>query len=144
MMTALFRFAPATSLVAFARSGAAARADIYTWIDAAGAVNVSNLSPPDGVRVTRITHENPAKSSARPDTARNETRDAEVQVLSERVQQLEHEVALARSFAPSVPPPLMMYPALPPVPMTAARYPVDAMSSPTTLCDSPFGGCGHW
>jgi hypothetical protein len=29
-----------------------AHAEIYTWVDPSGTVNVSNLAPPEGVRVT--------------------------------------------------------------------------------------------
>jgi hypothetical protein len=33
--------------------------DIYTWVDARGTVNVSNLPPPENVRVTKVTHGSP-------------------------------------------------------------------------------------
>ena len=32
-----------------------ARADIYTWVDTSGTVNVSNIAPPEGTRVTIVT-----------------------------------------------------------------------------------------
>jgi len=48
-----------------------AHADIYTWADASGSVNVSNLEPPQGARVISVTHTSPA------DAAReNASRDA--------------------------------------------------------------------
>src|SRR5258707_353391 len=79
-------------LLAIAFGSQFAHADIYTWVDASGATNVSNVSPPEGVRVTRVAHENPRKA-VRPDTSvRDATHDAEIQALSERVQQLQHEV----------------------------------------------------
>ena len=36
-----------------------ARADIYTWTDAKGTVNVSNVAPPEGTRITRVVQESP-------------------------------------------------------------------------------------
>src|SRR5689334_22941462 len=36
-----------------------ARAEIYTWIDASGVTNVSNLPPPDGAKVTKVQHAPP-------------------------------------------------------------------------------------
>src|SRR5437016_3009578 len=128
-------------VLAFALGGQLAHADIYTWLDASGATNVSNLSPPEGVRVTRVTHEDPPKTPVRWDTARDATHDAEVQALSERVQQLQREVELARTYAP--PPPPMAYPAIPPSPGPA--YAVDDMPTPTNpACDPAFSGCGYW
>jgi hypothetical protein len=82
-------------VLAFMLGGQFAQADIYTWVDASGATNVSNLSPPEGVRVTHVTHENP-QPTARLDTARDAAHDAEIQSLSERVRELQHEVELAR------------------------------------------------
>jgi Domain of unknown function (DUF4124) len=65
-----------------------AHADLYTWVDASGGVNVSNLAPPEGVRITNVT---PASPTATRD-AREAARDAEVQTLTKRVRQLEDEV----------------------------------------------------
>jgi hypothetical protein len=36
-----------------------ASADISTWVDASGTVNVSNLPPPKNARVTKVEHESP-------------------------------------------------------------------------------------
>ena len=48
-----------------------AQADIYTWVDASGTINVSNLAPPDGVSVTRVVHYRRARRPAgRPGGAR--------------------------------------------------------------------------
>ncbi len=73
-----------------------AHADIYTWIDQTGMVNVSNLAPPDGVRVTKVTHETPPapvpRAAPRDDMARDAARDAELQALNARVAQLQDEV----------------------------------------------------
>ena len=65
-----------------------AHADLYTWVDASGGVNVSNLAPPEGVRITNVI---PASPTATHD-AREAARDAEVQALTERVRQLEGEI----------------------------------------------------
>ena len=65
-----------------------AHADLYTWVDASGGVNVSNLAPPEGVRITNVI---PASPTATHD-AREAARDAEVQALTKRVRQLEDEV----------------------------------------------------
>ena len=65
-----------------------AHADLYTWVDASGGVNVSNLAPPEGVRITNVI---PASPTATHD-AREAVRDAEVQALTKRVRQLEDEV----------------------------------------------------
>ena len=68
-----------------------AHADLYTWVDASGGVNVSNLAPPAGVRVTNVIPASPPKTTTR-DDAREAVRDAEVQALTKRVRQLEDEV----------------------------------------------------
>ena len=126
---------------AFALAVPAARADIYTWTDASGKVNVSNLSPPEGVRVTHITHEDPSKAPPRTDNARDAARDADVHALSDRVRQLEQDLEVARSY---VPPPPVVYSAVrrPPPPIPA--YTVDTMPPTSYGCDPAFAGCGFW
>ena len=68
-----------------------AYADLYTWVDASGGVNVSNLAPPEGVRITNVIPASPPKITTR-DDAREAVRDAEVQALTKRVRQLEDQV----------------------------------------------------
>jgi hypothetical protein len=68
-----------------------AHADLYTWVDASGGVSVSNLAPPEGVRITNVVLASSPKTTTRDDT-REAARDAEVQALTKRVQQLEAEV----------------------------------------------------
>ena len=68
-----------------------AHADLYTWVDASGGVNVSNLAPPEGVRITRVIVASAPKTTPR-DDGRDAARDAEVQALTKRVRQLEDEV----------------------------------------------------
>ncbi len=69
-----------------------AHADIFTWVDASGTVNVSNLTPPTGVRVTSVIHQPAAKATDNGGTA---ARDAEMQAMKERIRTLEAEVELA-------------------------------------------------
>jgi hypothetical protein len=67
-----------------------AHADLYTWVDASGGVNVSNLAPPEGVRITNVIPASPPNTAR--DDARETVRDAEVQALTKRVRQLEDQV----------------------------------------------------
>ena len=70
-----------------------AHADLYTWVDASGGVNVSNLAPPKGARITNVIVATAPKTTTRDDDAREAARDAEVQALTKRVRQLEGDVA---------------------------------------------------
>src|SRR6185369_4471549 len=91
------------ALLAFACGLPVAHAEIYTWTDESGRVNLSNLTPPTGVKVTRVVRESaPKVASATPreEVARDTLRDAEVQVLAERVRQLQYEVELAKRPVP--------------------------------------------
>ena len=89
----------------------AALADVYTWVDAAGNVNVSNLAPPAGAHVTAVAHES-AAAIARAEAARKAAQDAEVRALSDRVADLERATeqvqrgALPPLYAQAPPPPL--------------------------------------
>jgi Domain of unknown function (DUF4124) len=126
-----------------------AHADIYTWVDASGAVNVSNLAPPESVHVTSVIHASAAASAARDAAVRDAARQAEVQALSDRVRQLEDEVQFASRGVPpqveyrAIPaPPVIQYvinQAPPPV-----QYPVNAAPSTYTGCDSMWIECGFW
>ena len=51
-------------------------AEIYTWVDPAGVINLSNLAPPDGVRVTRVTHEAAPRVPSASEVARDAAREA--------------------------------------------------------------------
>jgi len=126
-----------------------AHADIYTWVDASGSVNASNLAPPDGVRVTSVIRASAPKTSTHDDTARDAARQAEVQALAERVRQLQDEVELARrqvaqrmEYRAIPAPPPMPYGAdlaPPPVP-----YAVNLASPANTGCDFSWMDCGPW
>ena len=124
-----------------------AHADIYTWVDASGKVNVSNMAPPESILATDVKHEIPPKVAMRPDTGIDAARLAEVHALSERVQQLEHEVEFVRRPAPSLmeyrpiaAPPAVQYPAIPaPLPVQYAGDPAPPASAG---CDPAWMNCG--
>ncbi len=122
-----------------------AHADIYTWLDASGVVNVSNLAPPEGARVTNII-----RASVPKNPTRDDTRQAEIQALAERVLALEDEIELAKRQAPPpveyraipAPPPPMQYggySAPPPV-----QYAVSAAQPTSPACDLTLMDCGVW
>ncbi len=117
-----------------------AHADIYTWTDESGSVNVSNLAPPDGARVTSVLRENKAAVAAREaarETALEALREAEVRALAERVRQLQTEVEIARRPAP----PQIEYRPIPtPV---YVPYPIEVAAPPQYGVSAPMvnGGC---
>jgi len=123
-----------------------AHADIYTWADASGSVNVSNLAPPQGARVISVTHTN-AADAARESAARDAARRAETLALEERVRQLEADAEARRQAPPQV-----VYPPIPAPPSMQYRYdpappPVQytVYSSPpayTMGCDPGWMDCG--
>jgi hypothetical protein len=92
MMLTRFLRAAVPAMLAGTFGLQAAHADLYTWVDASGGVNVSNLTPPEGVRITNVIVASPPKTSTRDDEARQAARNAEVQALTKRVRQLEDEV----------------------------------------------------
>ena len=141
-----FRRTAFAVLVACALAAEPAVADIYTWTDAQGRVNVSNLEPPKDAIVTKVYRQDPA-AAARAETAREAARDAELRVLSERVRELERELDLAGSRVAAMPP----YPPFPstapvpvpyPVPFPVAQ-PYAEASAPvsTASCDLAAWGC---
>src|SRR5690349_15788876 len=77
----------------------AALADVYTWVDAKGNTNVSNLAPPAGARVVSTTHENPA-AIARAEALQRAAQDTQLHALSDRVAELERAVEQAASTPP--------------------------------------------
>ena len=89
----------------FAAGSELARADVYTWTDAKGIVNVSNLAPPEGARVDKVVQD-VARAVAPPSVPAPPSIDplaqAEVQVLATRVRQLEYEIDFAKRQAPAV------------------------------------------
>ncbi|TMG81019.1 MAG: DUF4124 domain-containing protein [Betaproteobacteria bacterium] len=125
-----------------------AHADIYTWVDASGIVNVSNLAPPEGVRPTKVIRESAPNTKARDDAARDAARQAEVQALAERVRQLQDEVDRARRQVPvpmqmdyrPIPPPAIPYEVEPTPP--PAQYAANVAPSTSFGCDLGWMGCG--
>ena len=124
-----------------------AHADIYTWVDASGSVNVSNLAPPDGVRVSSVMHSSAPETAARADAAREAARQAEVQALAGRVRELEDDAELARRQAPPPvdyraipPPPVIQYFVIPPPAQYALNPPLPA----NTGCEPAWTDCGLW
>jgi len=122
----------------------AAHADIFTWVDKSGVINVSNLAPPEGVRVTNIVHEDPTKIPPR-----DSARQAELQALAQRVRQLEDEVANAN--LPPPPPVVYQNNPPPPAPQYAgnwmpppAQYTYSDAPSTSAGCDPAWMSCGYW
>lgn len=120
-----------------------AHADIYTWTDDSGRVNLSNLTPPEGANATRVVQESVPKAASRNEAARDALRDAEVQVLAERVRQLQYEVELAKRPLPqqveyrAIPaPPIIQYFAPPEVQYAVAAPPMSGG------CDFGYMDCG--
>jgi uncharacterized protein DUF4124 len=100
-------------------------ADIYAWVDASGAMTLSDLPPPPGVRVVNVVNERtpgvPARAAPAP--ARDPNHD--VGVLAERIRQLERQIEVA-SYQP--PPPVTQY----------------APTAPSYGYDCAWADCGPW
>ena len=118
-----------------------ASADIYTWVDAQGRVNISNLEPPEGARVTKVVRETPPHANPYNDAAREAARKAEQQAeltnLAQRVEQLQGELAVARQ-PPPVQPQIVVVPVVTPVQYAAEPAPV--VEAPD--CSWGWGGFG--
>jgi hypothetical protein len=130
------------AVLAFAFGPPLACADVYTWTDAKGVVNVSNLAPPDGARVEKVVHDVARAvvppSVPTPVSSIDPLAQAEVQVLATRVRQLEYEIDLAKRQAPAV--------EYVPVPMPATmQYGMEPPPVQSNYgCDPSWFGCGAW
>ena len=123
-----------------------ALADIFVWIDAAGATHVSNLPPPQGSREVSVTRSTP-RDAAQEAAAREAARLAELRALDQRVKELEVEAEQARrdaaqasaaaraAPAPPAPAPVVIVMAPPPPP-------APAYTGPAGPCDFAWGNCG--
>jgi hypothetical protein len=118
-----------------------AHADIYTWTDESGRVNVSNLAPPEGVKVTRVVQESLPRVAPPPRAEPEALREAEMRVLAERVRQLQDEVEAAKrqpireADYRMMPPPVIQY-------IQAPQY-VQAPPAQYTMAPPPaVAGCG--
>ena len=125
-----------------------AYADIYTWVDASGTINVSNLAPPDGATVTSVIHD-AARATPGGDQG---ARDAQMRALAERVVQLQEEVESAQRpmgppvFYPPGPPPMAQPPMvqyITEVQAPAVQYVVNGPAPASTGCDSTVMECGY-
>ncbi len=122
----------------------AAQAAIYTWTDASGRVNVSNLAPPEGTRVTSVVPESPPVAPGT-SIADDAARRLEVQALADRVRQLEFDA----QFAQRQPAPVATYQA-PPVatyqmpPVQYSEFPPAYADTPDLGCNPSWAGCGNW
>ena len=124
-----------SSVLAYTAGLPLAHADIYTWIDESGTVNVSNLNPPEGLQVTKIVHEIPRTIVAPPLAVSSTAPSVDVQVLAGRVRQLEYEVELAKRQVS----PVMEYVAVPMSP--TMQYGVEVAPQASYGCDSGLNGC---
>ena len=137
----------ATLVVAAACCARVADADVYTWVDAKGNVNIGNLQPPEGARIVGVTRENP-QAKAQAAAAREAARQDEVKALAQRVAELENKAQAAFD----APPPVVYAPA--PVSYAPAPQPqvnVVVMPAPQpdeTAAYAPYGcawvGCPTW
>jgi hypothetical protein len=118
---------------------------MYTWVDKDGITNVSNVPPPEDVRVTKV-----ARTAPRDPAREAATRQAEMRALRERVDELSKEVEQSRAASappPDAPPPVMAYappPAAPTVVVTVVNQPAQPEQPDVTSagCAYTFGGCG--
>jgi hypothetical protein len=122
-----------------------AYADIYTWVDASGALNVSNLTPPDDARVLKVVHTSAENSASKTDT----------QALADRVRQLEDQVEMARqqpppmAYMPPPAPPVVYAPPAPPVfqyiyaPQPPAEQYANEAPPANPWCDTRWSDCGY-
>jgi len=131
---------PVALLVLVAGAVAPTHADIYTWTDKNGVVNVSNLPPPEGVRPTRVTHEAP-KDPAREAAARDAAQLAELRALNERVAQLQEQVEQSRRETP--PPMVVVAPPMMPYAAPAAPYIVNVVTQSPPAYGSTGSGCDY-
>jgi hypothetical protein len=115
-----------------------AHADIYTWTDANGKINVSNLVPPDGVKVTKVVKEQPRSAAE----IAAEAQRQQMAMLAERVRQLESEL-VARD-PPAPPAPIVVAPVIVTQPAAAPEpyYPPEQPAY--TGCDPSWFGCSYF
>jgi hypothetical protein len=111
-----------------------ARADVYTWVDPSGNVNLSNRPPPEGVRVTNVYREDPVVHASA-ESARTAAQQEELNVLTDRVAQLERDLEAA-----SRPPPAPVAYAPPTPPPAPAPYPPVIAQTIVVPATMPYGG----
>jgi len=135
----------ALAALAWAMAAGAAHADMYTWVDKDGITNVSNVAPPEDVRVTKVARSAP-KDAAREAAAREAARLAEVRALRDRVDELAKEVERSHDgFPPPYAAAPMIAAAPPPPAPTVVVTVINQPAQPDVSsagCDGSFGGCG--
>jgi len=116
-----------------------AHAEIYTWVDAQGRLNVGNLPPPEGARVTSVVRETPPNPYN--DAAREAAQRAEVQALAQRVDQLQNELQWAARQPPPPPPPpqYLIVPVSAPV-----QYITEPAPPQNAECAYGWSSCAGW
>ena len=134
------------ALAAVVAAAPCANADVYTFVDANGRVNVSNVEPPDGARLTSVVRSKPVKA---PDPADEARRAAEVARLARRVRELEDEIEAERRSSSTPAPPPVVYPVFAPAPVTVTAQAIVAYTPPSVPpmnygCDPSWAGCGLW
>lgn len=112
------------------------RADVYTWVDPAGNVNLSNLEPPQGARILRVTHDS-APAKARDDAAYDAAQQARIVALSQRIADLEKRAEAAAGAAP----PPVVYAAAPAIARAPPQVNVVVVPATTALDATPDYGC---
>jgi len=115
-----------------------AQADVYTWIDASGKLNLSNQPPPEGARVTNVYREDPA-ARAHAEAARAASAREELRTLTARVAELERALEKAREdqARPPEPAPVAYAPA-PPPPAAYASAMAQTIVAPPVQSYSPY------
>ncbi len=115
-----------------------AHAAIYTWTDASGRINISNLAPPEGTNVTSVVPESPRSvAPPRTDGPDDTARRLEVQALADRVRQLEFEAQFAQRPAPPMPTYQMP-------PVQYSEFPPAYADAPDPGCNPAWAGCANW
>jgi hypothetical protein len=112
-----------------------AHADIYTWVDSFGKVNVSNLKPPEGTQVTSVFREDPA-ARASAEAARAAAERDELRALTDRVAQLEQDAEVAAKRPP--PAPIAYVQPVPTYPPVITQTFIEPASQ------SSYGDCNAW
>jgi len=121
----------AQGIVGSALLGAAAHAEIYSWVGADGQVNFSNLGPPPGVKVLGVVKDDPALRPPVDDAQR----EARMRALSDRVRQLEFDLKHAQNDVP----------APPQIVVVAPPYPAPAGCDPAAYdCDGAVIASGYY